>query len=146
MSEFRPLIVGIILAGLFAYALISGGILLSLNNGANHSIGDEPTISAYKESLKSNLEESYNKSNASYNALSSSPITLSTGNIIVDAIGGVWKVMTVIPISIWTYTIALPVTYILGDTGRIVALVLGSLLILTIIFAVWKWIATGEGG
>jgi hypothetical protein len=146
MSELRPIIIGIILTGLLAVALINGGILLSLRNNNNNTIANDPSLLSYSNTLQTNLDETFNNTNSSFDKIGSSPITLTTGNIIFDAIGGVWRTLTVMPLAIFKLTTNLISSKILGGSFNVVIGVVLSLLVITIIFGIWKWVSTGEGG
>jgi len=146
-ASFRPLVVGLLLAGLFAFALINAGLLISINNGANQSIGDDPAISSYSESLEETLLEANENANATETAFGSSPITLTTGSLVFDAVGGIWKTMKEVPVTVYNLTFGLIATKIFGDESYgVVFGVIGAILMMTIIFGIWKWVTTGESG
>lgn len=147
MAEFRPLIVGLLLAGLFAFALINGAIQLADVNHANQSIADDPTMSSFKTALEENLSDAYSKADNASTAFSSSPVTLSASSIFFDALGGIWRTMKVVPVAIYNLTIGLLMTKIFGsEQFGIVFGVIGAILIITIILGVWKMISSGESG
>ena len=147
MTEFRPLIVSLLIVGLFAFALMSAGILIGSQNNAQQNIGDDPAISSYKTSLENNLRRASESANTSERGLESSQVTLSTGGVILDTIGKIWKTMKTIPITVYNLTAGILFTRLFGnEAGGLVFGVIATILILTIIFGVWKWISTGEGG
>lgn len=149
MTELKHILVGFLLAGLFAFAIINAGILIGINNNATQNIGDDPSLSEYKTQLQDNLTSSYNIANASETSFGSSPISL-TQIVFVDALGGIWKTLKVIPITIWNLTVGMFIKYIAPETSNfqfyVVIGVLSAILIISVIFGVWKMISTGDGG
>lgn len=144
MSGFKPILVSLILAGLFAFSLLYGGYLLAVNNDASQSILDNPAMNSFKENLEDNLTGFYDTVNASETSFAKSPISLSQ-IVFVDALGGIWKTLKIIPLAIWNLIAGLVIGNLLTQTQFIiVGGVVGSLLIITIIFGVWKLINTGE--
>lgn len=146
MSGIKPLLVGILLAGLFAFALISGGIMLAINNGANQSIGDDPALAAYKASLEVTLAEAETNANASINALGDSAVTEVQGSVIFEAISGVWKTLKIVPVTIYNLTFGLGKTKIFGETFNVVFGIIAAILIIGIIFGVIKMLTSGDDG
>lgn len=144
MAGFRPLIVGLLLAGLFAYALINAGLLIAINNNPSQTIGNDESLSDYKDSLESNLQESYANSNSSEESFSKSPLSLSN-IIVVDAIGGVWKSIKIIPVAIYNLTIGILIQKLFSSQEFSIALsVIGAILIITFVLLAWKLLSTGE--
>lgn len=147
MSEIRPVLVALLLGSLFAIAVISFGIRIADINQANQSIADDPRIKSYADSLNSSLADASSDAQSSQSALDESPTTLSSGLIILDAIGGIWKTLIAVPITIWNLTFGLLVSRVFGDNSFVIALsVIGTIIGITIILAVWKLVSTGEGG
>ena len=59
MATFRPILIALILFGLFSVALINGGILLASVNEANQSIGDDSKLKSYAYSHKLELDDRF---------------------------------------------------------------------------------------
>jgi hypothetical protein len=147
MVKFLPIIFGFLILGLFAIALISGGIRLAAVNNAPQSIGDDAALQSYAGSLNSSLGQAYTAANDAEKAINQSAITLTTGFPALDAVFGIWKTIKTVPITIYNLTIGLLFGRLLGsDSYAIVLGVLSSILIIGIIYAVYKVITTGEGG
>lgn len=144
MAGLRPLIVGILLAGLFAFALITGGIMISTNNQATQSIGNDPSLASYKTSLESTLEDAQVNANSSIEAIGESPISVIPGAFIFDAISGVWKTLKVVPVTIYNLTFGLLKVKVFGDTFSVVFGVMAAILIILIIFGVIKMVSAGQ--
>ncbi len=147
MSNFKPILVALLLVGLFALAFLNFGIMTAEIEGANQSISDDPSISAYAASLNQTLEASISETEAANTAFSNSSITTTTSFPFVDAIGGIWKTMKNAPIAVWNLSFGLLLSNVLGSEAYAMVIgVLGAILTMTIIFAVWKLIHSGEGG
>ena len=145
-TGFKGIIFALLFSGLFIIALINGGIYLAQTNHANQSIADDPLISAYSPALNDALASSYTIANTSEGAISESPITLTTGFPVFDAISGIWKTLKIIPVTIWNLTVTFVQTKAFGNTATfyIVFSVLGAWLIISIILGVWKMVSTGD--
>ena len=142
---FKPLLVGLLLAGLLAYAMIMGGMQLAAINNPNQSITQDPAIAQFSSSLNQSLERSYTDANASLNSISTSPVSLTSGGIIFDSMSGIWKTMKVVPLSIYYLISSLVDTEVLGGAQTyIVWGIIGSIILLGIVFGVWKLVSTGE--
>lgn len=148
MANLKPFIFGLLLTGLFAISLINIGIYLPLHNDASQSIGDDPTLSAYKTQIESELITISDDTNSSLSALGNSPLSLVTSvGGIFDAVGGIWKTLTVVPKAVYNLTIGqLVVRYLGDDSYQVVLGVLAALVTVLIIFGVIKLTAQGESG
>lgn len=139
-------VINLLLVGVFAFALITGGIMLGTNNNADQNIGDSPALSAYRADINDTLSDAHSDANSSLESVGKSPITLVTGLFIFDAIGGVWKTLKVVPVTIYNLTFGVAKEQLFGNSPAfdVVFGVLSAILIIVIIFGVWKWIASGQ--
>lgn len=143
-AGLKNLFIGLILTGLFAFALITGGIQLAeLNNGAN-SLADDPAFSTYKTNLTTALQKAHNDTNASIESLGDSPLSAIPGAFIFEAISGVWKTLKVVPVTIYNLTFGLAKDKIFGDSFALVFGVIGAIITLLIIFGVIKLVSSGQ--
>lgn len=136
-------LISLLLVGIFAFALITGGIMIGDNHNAENNIGDSPALSAYRTSLNDTLGEAHESANSSLEAIGKSPITLVITPIF-DAISGVWKTLKVVPVTIYNLTFGLAQDEIFGGGFNVIFGVLSAIFIIVIIFGVWKWIASGQ--
>jgi hypothetical protein len=143
-TGFKGLIIGLLLVGLFAISMINGGIILAQLNNANNSIADHPALNLFASNLNQSLEGAYENANSSQEAISSSPITLTTGFPVFDAISGIWKTLIVIPMTLYNLIVNFVLSTFLSPTEAIVLSVIGAVIIITVIFGVWKLVATGQ--
>lgn len=147
MANLRPIIVGFLVFGLFAIALITGGIQLAQQEGASQSIADSPSISSYAIELNSSLGNMSTIANSTETSFSNSPINYLSGFPVFEAITSIWRTLKVVPLTIYNLTIGVLFESSLGGEAFAIVLgVLGAILTITIIFAVWKMVSTGEGG
>lgn len=147
MVEFRPLLVSFILIGLFAVAMINIVYYMQLDNGASQTILDDPTLSNYRQAVIDNMSTTYTNAVAAGNSTSSSSVTFTYGSPFLDAINGVWKTVKSAPIAIYELSIGLGQKYLFsGPEAVIITTVIAAILTITIIFAVWKMISTGDSG
>lgn len=144
MSEFRPIVVNLLLVGLLIIAMITMGLNIASNN-PSQSIGNDPTLSAYANSLNATLYNATDDASASEQAITNSSITLTSGFPVFDSISGVWKTIKKVPVAVFNLTIGLVRTR-LGSSFWVVLGVIGAILTITILLAVWKLVSTGEGG
>lgn len=143
-AGLKPLIVGLLLSGLFAFALITSGIMIANSNHASHSIGDDPAIASYKNSLEGTLNQAQENANSSIEAIGESSISVIPGAYIFDAIAGVWKTLKVVPVTIYNLTIGLLKNKIFGNNFNVVFGIFSAILIILIIFGVIKLISSGQ--
>lgn len=144
MGGLKPLLTGILVCGLFALALISGGIRLAETNGVNHSIGDDPVLISYKTSLESSLTQAEINSNSSLEALGQSPTTEVGGSFIYDAITGVWKTLKEVPSTIYNLFAKVLRVKVFGETFNPIFGIGAALLMIIIIFGVIKLVVAGQ--
>ena len=146
MTGFKGMIFALILTATFAILLIQGGVLMAQSNYANHSIANDDTLMNYSTSVSGQLDQAYLDANTTDSAMRNSPVTLSTGAIIYSAISGVWKTMISVPVTLWNLTATLIHNQYAGGPIIIIIGVIGTLLTLGIVLAVWKLVFTGDGG
>lgn len=145
MPKFLSIVFGFLLFGLFAVAIISGGIMLASNNQATQSIADDPAIRDFANELNETLEDTYQTAVGVEGAVEQSPVTTTTSNPYIDAIGGVWKTLKTVPITIYNLTFGLLAQKIFGNSAYgIVFGVIGAILIIAIVYGVYKLLVTGE--
>lgn len=152
MVEFRPLLISFILLGIFSVALINIIYFVQIDNGADETIMDSKYgLNIYKENITTSINKGYNDISDADNSTSGSPITLSSGSPFLDAISGVWKTVKTAPITVYKLTLGLAYEKLFYNSegrteGILILTAIVSIITLTIIFAAWKMIATGDAG
>lgn len=143
----RIFLTAIILVGLFAIALITGGeTLLQLNN-PNKTLGADPALNSYINQLNQTLATSLDNSNAAETAIGESPPTVTTTGIIIEAVSNVWKTLKAVPITVYNLTLGLLFSKLLGSPRfALVTVVITAVFVMALIFYVVKWVFSGDGG
>lgn len=146
MATLRPIIISLMIFGLFSLALLNGGILLALANNSNQTIANSPSVQRYADLLNATLEQYQSVANASEEAIATSPISRIFDNIIFDAIGGIWRSIKTLPTTVFNITTDFIGPVLFSGPFLVVIGVITALLTITIVIAVWKMVFTGEGG
>lgn len=147
--KFLPIVIWLLLSGLFIYSLIQGAVTLAALNSPNQTIANAPVIRSLQNDLNDTLIDFYDVANETETSISGSPLTLTSGSggIIVDAIGTVWKSIKITSVLLYNLTLGFIFSYIFGSqTFGVVIGVISGLVILTIVFAVWKMLSQGDAG
>ena len=144
-KTFVPIIIILLLFGLFAVALINAGIMIGNQNEAEQNIGDNAIIKDYYESVNQSLIDSSSNADSANQAFSNSSVSTTGSFPYVNAVSGIWKVIKNAPITVYNLTIGLLIGTIFGDSV-IVWATLSAIIILIIVAAIVKWITQGEGG
>ena len=142
MSSIRSgYIVPLLLTGLFVICFFSFAGYLAVYNNSNADITSDPSINQYLTSLNSTLKNSSSTADNSSDALYGSSSSTSGGNIILEAVTGIWKSITSTPKQIYLLTIGLVQSKVLGgSTFYLVFGTIGAILSITLIMLVWRWL------
>lgn len=150
----KGIIISIILIGVFLLAFTNFAILLAYNNSPSQSISQDTNLIDTAEGVNSGLLETYNNSDIAFNALSNSSITLSgEAGITLDSLAGTWRLVWKSPQILYDLTIGyVSETLFSGQTitgipiisGSVIITIIGALILLTLMFAVWKAYQTGD--
>jgi hypothetical protein len=145
--ELRPFLISLLMFGLLAFSVITGGILIASENNANQSIGDNTALKDYASSLNSNLSTTQDTASSADASFQNSTVTLAGGWVFLDVLGGLWKTLKTAPMAVYSLSANVIRTQLLGDTVfNVVFGVIGFIIVITLIFAVWKLLRVGEGG
>lgn len=144
MSGIKTILIGLILTGMFGLALINGGIQLGINHNSANNIGDDPSLSSYKSSLESSLEDAHTNANASVESLGESPISALPGGFIFDAAARVWKTLKAAPVSIYNSTIGIADEKIFGPAFYLILGGIGAIILILIALGVIKLVISGQ--
>lgn len=145
--KFGHILIGFLLAGLFAVAFINGGLILGQINSPNQTIANNPDIINLTNEISPQLTQSYDDLNQTESAVSDSEITLTSGSggAIIDSINGVWKTMKKAPTAIYLSIAYLIKSNLFGDSSyEIIFSVLGAILTIIIILAIWRLVRIGD--
>jgi hypothetical protein len=142
---FKSIIVALLVAGLVMVLFINGAIMLSTQNDFSGNPSDDPSLSAYKDDVTAQLNQSYFNTGEADAVLSNSSVTTTTSFPFIESINGIWKNVRSAPVMIWNLSFGLVLEKALGDDKAIVLTILSVILTLMLIFAVVYLIATGDG-
>lgn len=140
MAEFKDFPINFLLAGLFIIALIGFGVGIAHNYGETDSLMKSDKIDFSR--LESQVNQTSQDAQSWGNAFRSDNLFVSAGAIVLFSIWGIGKL-------IWTSVIALFTIFSDGATAvlgipPIVTGVLTAILIISLIFALWRLIKAGE--
>lgn len=148
-TEYRPLVISLLLFGLFVIAIINASIFLSIANDSDRSLANDPSFRTYATNLNNSLQKAFENSNASQTALSQTPTTSTSGVVVIlDFISGAWATLVSVPITIFRLTSELIFVNIFGSNQAfwIIFGTVSAIFILTIVLIVYKMRSTGETG
>lgn len=144
MAGLKPLFIGLLLTGLFAFAMITGGIMVADQNSGVVSIGDDPALSNYKTQIQSSLNDASTDANSSLEALGNSPLSAIPGAFIFEAIAGVWKTLKIVPSTIYNLTFGVLKDKVFGDSFGVAFGIMAAIIIILIILGVIKLVVSGQ--
>lgn len=143
---YKDIVITMVLVGLVAFGLIGFAIGFGNLNDTEVNLGDNEIFSNFNESISQNLVETTEKANSSrVNFESENPET-GFGEIIFSSIVGVGKLLT---IGIFGYLDAFftIISSVIFGNDKSFAVFIGgitSIIIITIVFLLWRAYKTGE--
>lgn len=135
MARFYDLFINWMLIGLFVVALFSFGVLYQEDNEVENKFIENSLMNETYGSLRTNLGELRDESQAQKTLFESENPTSGFGTILLFSIVSTGKVFNSMIIGTFNTLIKLP-TVVLG-IDPIILSVLGTMLILTIIIGLW---------
>ncbi len=135
MAKFYDLFKNFLFIGLMVFSILTFIIIVQSDNNAANPIIDDPLISTTYFNLSEDLGTLRNQSQAQKGLFESENPTIGFGSILLFSILSAGKVFNGMIIGIFTLLIKLPVV-VLG-LDPILLSVLGTLLIVTILFSLW---------
>jgi hypothetical protein len=148
MAKFMPIIIALLITGMFAIALLSGIMSFQKENDAVIKITDDPEIGELYSNISSSLSTTSDNANVADNSFKNSTTETTGVTPYITAIGGIWKLIKVGPTLIWKVLVTFIFDKLLGGdpAAFIIATSLAAILVLMIISAVVYMISRGEGG
>lgn len=141
-TSFREMFTMFSIVSLMVFSTISFVVLLQEENDAPTSLLDNSLINSTFISLSGNISEQEVSTNTSKGAFDSDVPAPGFGSLIIFAIVGVAQGFTSIIITTYNILIILPLS-ILGIPSQ-VANILGSILMMTLIFLAWRLYRVGS--
>lgn len=149
-TGFFPIIVALLIGGLFAVALFNFSDSFARKNGATQNVYEDPEVEQAINSIGGNVSDYLESANNADTVLSNSSIvqggeTGQTGYF--QSLGGIWKNLKNKPTGIYTLISDIAQKKIFG--GYTVAFVfntIAGIICLALLIGVIRWLFTGEGG
>ena len=140
-------IISLIVVGLYVIALLTGGIMLQVQNDAPILLTEDVQVSSLYNSLNDSISDVSTNSQAAYESFSNSSIITSGVTPFLSAVGGMWKLIVNAPVQIISATFIFITTTIFGSPviGTLFLGAVGSIILLIIISGVVKFVSRGEG-
>ncbi len=135
MAKFYDLFMNWMFVGLVVVALLSFGVLYQEDNNANGKFIEDSLMNQTYTSLRTDLGELRDQSQAQKTLFESENPTSGFGTILLFSIVSTGKVFNSMIIGVFNTIIKLP-TVVLG-LDPIILSVIGTMLILTIIIGLW---------
>lgn len=146
MAKFVPLMIGLIMVGIFSISLLTGGVMIQLQNDAP-LITNDSDIGAFYTSVNDTLYSSATSTTSANEAFTNSSIQTSGAGPYMSAVGGIWNVIKGAPVGLFNLVVTLIFVKIFGDAAAVVlTIATASIVTLVIISAVVLWVSRGEGG
>jgi hypothetical protein len=139
--NFQNLIISMLLAGLFGFALIGFIYQTSIDND-NYEIMKDSRLNKTFNSLNKTLNNYQNTAQSQINASSNEPLQLGSDNIILTFITGTYKLFTSVITQIFN-----TLTIFINDTLHINPIILGilsTIIILSIVLVIYKLVSIVE--
>lgn len=147
MARFVPLMIALIMLGMFSIALITGGTMFQLQNGAPEPLINDSSVSAFYQSINSSLYSSAAGAQTANEAFSNSSIQTTGVTPYISALGGIWKILKASPVVMYNLVVDIVFGKIFGDSATIVIVsALSAILVLILISAIVYLLSRGEGG
>jgi len=140
--SFRKLIVGFLLASLFAFCLIQFGFDIAKNNETNQSILDNSLMNSTYLNLEDDLSNLKDNAQKQRTAFEEEKTSLAAGYFILGTILGAAKIFMGI-IMTFLNILFLPLSSIIGIPPVVLG-VLTAILIVSLIFMAWRALKAGE--
>lgn len=144
MRGFFGILAGLLLVGVIFLSLIVGGSFMAQQNGGQ-SISSIPVINVSANDLTTQLSKEYQTANNTNDVMTKSPISITNYAFVIDAVGGIWTTLKVIPAATYNIIATFVGQALLGNTLSTIFLgVIGSILLIAIFLFAWKMLRTGD--
>ncbi len=136
-------IIGFMLVGLFAFALLSFSIMLPSNNGANFSINSTESAQSTFNDLSVKLNKLQDETDAQKDVLETDE-EVGVLQVILNSIRSIGTAFTGIYFSISNILFGFIVTTLFGSSSGIILGTLTSIMTIVIVLYAWKMFKSGD--
>jgi|SRR3990172_12093204 len=146
MVKFLPFIIAFAIVTLFSISLLNTSILMAEYNNPSRSIGNDPNVREYSEAINETVGDFSNEAGSSEDKLGDSPTTKTDTNLITDAMVGIWKIISTTPKTMYNLTVGF-IGETIGFQGFVIVVgILGGIIAMALVIAVFRMLFTGDGG
>ena len=138
--SFKTLLISCILIALFSFALISFAFQSQSDNGINN-LRNDPTLNLTYIALNNTLNNAALNSKTQLNATSTDDVTMGVGGLLYLSIVGVTRTFTGTITGTFVVFTAIFARY---GISPIITTTIMSIIIISIIFLVWRNVRTGD--
>lgn len=142
MAEFRKLWISVALIGLFVFAMISFVVQFQQDNNQEGTILDNSLINQSYQSLQTNLTTFRTETQGQKTNFEAELPTSSFGSLIIFSIVSAGKILNGMVLGVYNVLIILPIS--IFGISPVVAGVISSILLVSIILLLWRLYKAGE--
>lgn len=145
MVEFKGFLIGALIIGLFAFCMISFGGFFASNNELNTSVSENAYLKPYFNNINQSLATSYSNVNATGEAImkegSDSKSDFTSAGFVFRSILSAGSTFLNMGVGVFKYTTEATATALGLNTGmgQIIFGVISAVILIVLIFGVWKW-------
>ena len=144
----KGIAISLLLAGVFAFAMISFGIQFANDNNTNVSIIQDSTINSTFAELNTNLSSALGGNTQQKEQFEKDEPIVGSESLLLTSIVGAWKVFITVPTAIWNLSFGLMYSKVFGGDPNsgfaVVFQVFGAILVIVIILGAWRLVKGGE--
>ncbi len=148
MVNFAELIIGLLLVGLFFFAMVNFADNLAIDHGLEQNIRNEEIINRTFKDIERNLSRGDSSSKSATESFEAEVAKVGETNLVFSSITSSLKTLKSMVVGVFSGIFTLiSIAFGLNDSGGpggIVLAVLGSILTLTVLLLIWKLIRTGS--
>lgn len=148
---FKSLIIGLILAGLFAIALLNFGTQVANDNPSNNSLLNSPDLVGLQGNLTGDIGDYTEEVNGSQESFAKDLPIIGSFVVPLESVTTIWKSFTTIPKRIYNLIAGIASDGVFGGAGEsgglgfaIIFTTVGTIIVFLIIVYAYKWIKQGE--
>jgi hypothetical protein len=142
-ESLRFYMVTFIVGALFFVGLLSWAAGVASNNNANQSVTDDSKINGFLTSTRGNIGTTEDTVNSGKSTFDDNNPTVTGGNIVLNSMPGIGRIFSFSFITGF-YNITIGLILNLFQLDPLIISVIGSILMITIIFLIWRLLRTGE--
>lgn len=140
--NFKDYIIGVVLLGIFIFAMMSGNVLLSKQNNANNTLMENEAVNRTFGNLTTILGNISNESQTAKTKFEQEKSSIATGFFLLGTILSIGKTFITMMVSVYNLTFGL-IASVLG-VSKMVINVLAGIFIVIMVLSAWALYKTGK--